>query len=56
MSQQEQLNQIVRDFCTFVAQQPPNGVSRVHLQETDGNVRGKIEEETGGAAIELGSE
>ena len=46
----------MRDFCAFVARQPIKGVSRVHLQEIDGYVLGKIEEETGGAAIELWSE
>lgn len=56
MIQQEQLDQIVRDFCAFVVRQPIKGVSRVHLQEMDGYVVGKIEEETGGAAIELWSE
>jgi len=56
MIQQEQLDQFVRDFCAFVAQQQLNGVSRVHLQETNAYVWGKIDEEMGGAALELWSQ
>lgn len=56
MSQQQQLDELVRELCTFLDQYTSFGVKETRIQKTDQYLLGKIEEVTGGQAIELWSE
>ncbi|GAA4470394.1 hypothetical protein GCM10023189_58900 [Nibrella saemangeumensis] len=56
MIEKEQLDQFVRDLCAFLEQYQSLGVKGIQIKETENYLLGKIEEETGGDAIELWSE
>ena len=56
MNHQKQLDQFVRDLFTSLEQYTSFGLKGSCITETDQYLLGKIEEQTGGASIELWSE
>lgn len=56
MTKKERLDQFVRDICDEMKQYTSLGVEGTRIKQTDQYLLGKIEEATGGEAIELWSE